>query len=64
MEKQRGTNLHAAFETLQEIEHGRNVLKAGRDQIEEPFNAMLWNLKLKLQEVKNISRLQNKIRLL
>lgn len=40
------------------------VLKAGRDQIEEPFNAMLWNLKLKLQEVKNISRLQNKIRLL
>jgi len=37
MEKQRGTNLHAMFGTPQEVEYGRNALRAGKDQIEEPF---------------------------
>lgn len=37
MEKQRGTNVHAVFGTFQEVEHGRNALRAGRDQIEECF---------------------------
>lgn len=37
MERQTGTNLHAVFGTLQEVEHGRNALRAGRDEIEKPF---------------------------
>lgn len=35
--QKRGTKLHAMFRSLQQVEHGRNVMRVGRDQTKGPF---------------------------
>lgn len=56
MEKQRDTNLHTMFRTVQEARYGKNAMKAGRPS-QRAFCTMLKNLRFKYRKEKTISRL-------